>query len=318
MTENLLTQSVIKLFGRTMNDLTFTYDPSTVVTGFNNLLQRQLYNGYSGSTPTTITIDNCSVIFDSASGVGTSIVTLNSAPGSNITIDPAYSLTGLIYGMQITHATGTPPVGPSTSILPTNSSPIVTNISINYDPYPPTVALPISNTQGIGLFTISVPLVVPLIALPPAPANPTFTISDVTIKVGTPDQSPRLARIYGFSFEGAYYGLPKASIFLVHGPGIPAGNWDSNSTLEQSGVAAREWDFSGTRKFQDLNYWEYEKSDFSIRLDPEAGPLEQILLAAALRLGADMADRATPRSGQGLDTRSGQGLDIRSGQGLRR
>jgi hypothetical protein len=123
-------------------------------------------------------------------------------------------------------------------------------------------------------------------------------------------QTPYFARIYGFSFEGMYYGLPRPSIFLVHGIGSPVGNWDSGfpSTLEQAGVAAREWDFSGNSNNQDIYYWQYEKGDFSIRLDPEAGPFEQILLQMALRTGADMADRATPRSGSGLDTRSGSGL----------
>ena len=41
-----------------------------------------------------------------------------------------------------------------------------------------------------------------------------------------------------------------------------------------------------------MRYWEYEKGDFSLRLDTEAGPFEQILLAAALRAGADVADRS--------------------------
>jgi uncharacterized protein YjbI with pentapeptide repeats len=68
-------------------------------------------------------------------------------------------------------------------------------------------------------------------------------------------------------------------------------------------VFAREWEFSaaeGENNF-DLRYWEYEKGDFSIRLDMEAGQFEQILLQAALRAGADMADRATAiRSGASL------------------
>ena len=63
-------------------------------------------------------------------------------------------------------------------------------------------------------------------------------------------------------------------------------------------MIAREWEFSGD---DNLSYWEYEKGDFSIRLDMEAGPFEQILLMAALRAGADMADRATGiRSGASL------------------
>src|ERR1700677_311804 len=139
------------------------------------------------------------------------------------------------------------------------------------------------------------------------------------------DNPPRLARIYAFSFEGANYPLARPSIFLVHGDGLWVGDWTTSSSLDQSGVAGKGWDFSGTGAAggpNDVYCWEYEKGDFSLRLDLEAGPFEQILLAAALRSGADMADRSGQglgiRSGQGLDARSGQGLDSRSGQGLRR
>jgi hypothetical protein len=106
------------------------------------------------------------------------------------------------------------------------------------------------------------------------------------------------ARIYAFSFEGAIYSLPKPSIFIVHGKGnqIDFGN-KLRTTTDMSGVVAREWEFSYGK---DLVYWEYEKGDFSLRLDTEAGPLEQILLAAAVR-GADMGDR----SGANLGIRSG-------------
>jgi hypothetical protein len=328
MTENLLTPSVIKLFGRVMNDLSFNYDPSTVVTGFNNLLQRQLYNGYDGSTPTTVIIEACTVVFNYNTGISTSTVVLD-PNGSLVRITPGYSRTGLASGMQITDAKGTPPNGPPNTLildptLPPNAPPIVTNTSISYDPYPPNIVAPgpppVSNTDGTGFFSVSIPFIVPTGYLPPPPPPPppamqSFTIDDVTITATTPDQSPKLARIYGFSFEGSYYGLPRPSIFLIHGPGTPAGSWFANSALEQAGVAAREWDFSGNQ-LQDITYWEYDKGDFSIRLDPEAGPFEQILLQMALRAGADMADRATPRSGSGLDTRSGSGLDTRSGSGL--
>ena len=95
--------------------------------------------------------------------------------------------------------------------------------------------------------------------------------------------------------------------------------------MEQSGVAAREWDFSGPTAYNpfanappyppvpnplDLFYWEYEKGDFSIRFDTEAGPFEQILLVAMLRAGADMADRATPRSGASLSGASLAGASL--------
>jgi hypothetical protein len=114
---------------------------------------------------------------------------------------------------------------------------------------------------------------------------------------------PRFARIYAFSFQGAVYTLPKPSIFIVHGRGIPI-DTALRTNVEQSGVAAREWEFSGEGANRDLNYWEYEKGDFSLRLDTEAGPFEEILLAAALRAGADMADR----SGASLGIRSGASL----------
>jgi hypothetical protein len=101
--------------------------------------------------------------------------------------------------------------------------------------------------------------------------------------------SPRLARIYSFSFEGGFYALPRPPIFLVHGPGLPVGSWTFPSTADQSGVAAREWDFSNNTagnappKVNDIYYWEYEKGDFSLRIDLDAGPFEQILLQMALR-----------------------------------
>ena len=125
----------------------------------------------------------------------------------------------------------------------------------------------------------------------------------------------KLARIYAFSFEGSIYSLPRPSIFIVHGYGMPVdltGSFGKHfpsidnvgrTTLDQSGVMAREWEFSAAESYDkpDLRYWEYEKGDFSMRFDTEAGQLEQILLVAALRAGADMADRATGiRSGASL------------------
>jgi hypothetical protein len=84
-------------------------------------------------------------------------------------------------------------------------------------------------------------------------------------------------------------------MFLVHGAGttvdIAAANQAGRSTLDQSGVMAREWEFAAPSA-GDLRYWEYEKGDFNIRFDTEAGPFEQILLMATLRAGADMADRS--------------------------
>jgi hypothetical protein len=262
MTENLLTPSVIKLFGRQLNDILFQYDQNTVVRGYNNLLQRQLGQAPPYPPPVALTGDTTQIDQGPPEVLSDTV--------TNVQL----STSGLIPGMTVQGQSG------GNNVFEDNT--VITRII------------------GPSSFVVS-----------PAPI-----IDDTDIDItATYDQTPLFARIYGFSFEGTYYGLPRPSIYLVHGPGTPAGNWLTNSTIEQAGVAAREWDFSGNR-FQDIRYWEYEKGDFSIRLDPEAGPFEQILLAAALRAGADMADRATPRSGSGLDTRSGSGLDTRSGSGL--
>ena len=157
------------------------------------------------------------------------------------------------------------------------------------------------------------------------------------------DNPPTLARIYAFSFEGAYYELPRPPIFLVHGSGTPVGNWANPSTMDQAGVAARDWDFSGnydptynpgssagsartedarSRKASppppppsttDIYYWEYEKGDFSLRLDLEAGPFEQILLQMALRGGGGVSGAGV--SGAGVSGAGVSGAGV-SGAGV--
>jgi hypothetical protein len=142
------------------------------------------------------------------------------------------------------------------------------------------------------------------------------------------NEHARLARIYGFSYEGHYYGLAKPAIFLVHTEGqvitFKGGGYFSDgqiiggfrSTMDKSGVAAREWEFSGNRPgAPDLRYWEYDKGDFSIRLDIETGPFEQILLEAMLRPEPTATSGATLRSGATLAgaTLSGATLGIGGG-----
>jgi hypothetical protein len=156
------------------------------------------------------------------------------------------------------------------------------------------------------------------------------------------DNPPTLARIYAFSFEGAYYELPRPPIFLVHGPGTPVGSWANPSTLAQAGVAARDWDFSGNYdptynppdssarsaragaspsssppprplSDTDIYYWEYEKGDFSLRFDLEAGPFEQILLQMALRGGGGVSGAGV--SGAGVSGAGVSGAGV-SGAGV--
>lgn len=107
---------------------------------------------------------------------------------------------------------------------------------------------------------------------------------------------PSLARIYGYAYEGTYYELPKPAIFLVHGDGakaspaqpiakgreeddkkteVPSFQATGATRTERSGVAIKDWEFSW-----DIRVWEYDKGDFSLRMEVISGTLEEILLEA--------------------------------------
>src|SRR5262249_31206714 len=100
-----------------------------------------------------------------------------------------------------------------------------------------------------------------------------------------PERQARFARIYGFSFEGHYYDLPRPSLFLVHGNGTlaegpdPSNSFESQrwtrapSSADRTGLGSQTGSFAS-----DIRVWAYDKSDFSIRLDAMTGPLDQILL----------------------------------------
>jgi len=94
----------------------------------------------------------------------------------------------------------------------------------------------------------------------------------------------RFARIYGFSYEGAYYELPSPTLFLVHGEGesATAGNRPAGvrahasrapTDPSTSGVAAADFQFA-----DDIMVWAYDKADYTIRMDVVTGMFEQTLL----------------------------------------
>ena len=128
------------------------------------------------------------------------------------------------------------------------------------------------------------------------------------------------ARIYGFSFEGHYYDLPKPVILLVHGEGMDAEGplpGDSQAMrriartspdTDRTGVASEVASFP-----DDMKVWAYDMADLSIRLDVETGPFEQILLEAEVRPDA----ARSYYSGADLRIKSGADLRIRSGADMR-
>jgi hypothetical protein len=104
------------------------------------------------------------------------------------------------------------------------------------------------------------------------------------------DPEARFARIYAFSYEGHYYDLAKPAIFLVHGPGSDPEAFRPDAAPPDARVSRAPADADRTgvasscRSFShDMRAWSYDKGDFSIRLDPDTGPLEQILLQAEIR-----------------------------------
>jgi hypothetical protein len=129
--------------------------------------------------------------------------------------------------------------------------------------------------------------------------------SNVDPPPGTPDPPPRrgdnlflqqqlaahdacFARIYGFSFEGQYYDLPRPAIFLVHGQGVEAEPKAADNAASAPADADRTGRTGQTGSLShDIRVWAYDKGDFSLRLDVETGPFDQILLEAALVASGD-------------------------------
>jgi hypothetical protein len=102
------------------------------------------------------------------------------------------------------------------------------------------------------------------------------------------DKTSNFARIYGFSYEGTYYDLPKPALFLVHGPGYAVTGTTTGKPTDTGKVtnparAPGEPSLSGvaTADFQfvdGIKAWSYDKADHTIRMDVEAGELEDVLL----------------------------------------
>ncbi len=96
-----------------------------------------------------------------------------------------------------------------------------------------------------------------------------------------------IARIYSFSYEGAYYDLPRPALFLVHGEGLvvtnlspkggegvgPPGISIAPGEPSLTGVAAADFQFA-----DGIMVWSYDKADQTIRMDVETGEFEDVLL----------------------------------------
>ncbi|MFC6486444.1 hypothetical protein [Nitratireductor sp. GCM10026969] len=129
---------------------------------------------------------------------------------------------------------------------------------------------------------------------------------------------PCFARIYGFSFEGFYYDLPRPVLFLVHGPGLPASEVKAEinephrarATPEPSlgGVGAGNFQFA-----DDIMVWSYDKADYTIRMDVESGMFEQVLLDAVLGGPGSFDARGATARGATVRGATVRGATVRGG-----
>lgn len=125
------------------------------------------------------------------------------------------------------------------------------------------------------------------VSSPNSPVPPRVSQNNFLIdQLSSPDA--RLARISGFSYQNEYFDLAKPAIFLVHGPGTrveflwQAGTdgltlKKSPTYTERSGMVGQTGSFA-----PDIFMWVYDRDDFTVRLDTEAGTFDRVLLAAEL------------------------------------
>jgi len=153
--------------------------------------------------------------------------------------------------------------------------------------------------------------------------NKSFIEEQIKAFFGNDKRKARFARIYAFAYEGHQYDMAKPAIFLVHGPGTDAeGLWRQPGVpdpatgalpqrlLRAPGGADRVGVATTSSSFaQDMRIWAYDKSDFTIRLDSETGPFEQVLLEAELNAdrtrtyfaGSKVRLRGPSRGGSSMD-----------------
>ena len=103
-------------------------------------------------------------------------------------------------------------------------------------------------------------------------------ITDMTYKDKKGDPVRSFVRVFGFRFEGNYYGLDAPTIMLLEGNGAtPAKNTPGEVKNSLS---------------SDIKEWICDKSDHSARLDELTGSIEDILLEVELG-GAGHAGRVS-------------------------
>ncbi len=169
---------------------------------------------------------------------------------------------------------------------------------------------------NIHLFGRVFPITIDAASLPAVAAlGANHFLRDQLIIAGPAANRARFARIYAISYEGSFFNLPKPAIYLVHGPGraldgagkVRNPGVGNRPVLTDSGVVAEDIDFES-----DVRVWEYDKSDFTLRIDIASGTFDDILLEATLSVTArdalvsrsDLTSRSDLASRSDLTSRS--------------
>jgi hypothetical protein len=133
------------------------------------------------------------------------------------------------------------------------------------------------------------------------------------------EEDGNFARIYGFSFEGHYYKMPRPLLFLVRGdgrsrvpedlPAAPGGSRAFNTRF--TGIEGKDWQFA-----DDIRVWAVDKHDIAICLDLEIGNYEQVLLESTLDAQEEMGARSAGASRSAGSSRS-RAMALRSAGSFR-
>ncbi len=163
-------------------------------------------------------------------------------------------------------------------------------------------------------------------AAAPAPPPPGEFEAQPPARPGRVEQAlPRagedgiFARIYGFSFEGHYYKMPRPLLFLVRGGGrsrvpedLPAAAGGSRAfNTRFTGIEGKDWQFA-----DDIRVWAVDKHDIAICLDLEIGNYEQVLLELTLDAQEEMGARSAGAARSAGSSRS-RAMALRSAGSFR-
>jgi hypothetical protein len=107
-----------------------------------------------------------------------------------------------------------------------------------------------------------------------------------------PDNLPRLARIYGFSYLGSYFKMANPPVMRVYGPGYAVRTgFSPENPMDIVGVEFKDEDFVAG-----IRMWAADQLDVAVRIDITIGWLREILLDSDMTGDANVTGSGISRS----------------------